>query len=135
MRGNKRRGLVVVLGAALVVGVVTRLHRQPPTRAPAPKPAAVRTPTEFVHPMIPSPQVVKPAAAPCRARDLHGAARELVARHGEPTEREVAKAAVQVDHDNSYAKSQETALEWMIHKDIHVPGGTYLVQPDSPKRG
>jgi len=71
MRGNKRRGLVVVLGAALVVGVVTRLHRQPTTRAPAPKPAAVRTPTEFVHPMIPSPKGVKPAATPCRARDLH----------------------------------------------------------------
>ena len=71
MRGNKRRGLVVVVGAVLVVAVVTRLHRRVPARAPAPNHAGASTPTEFVHPMIPSPQVVKPAAAPCRARDLH----------------------------------------------------------------
>ena len=71
MRGNKRRGLIVVVVAALIVGVATRLHRQAPSRAPVRQTAAAKAPAEFVHPMIPSPQVVKPAAAPCRARDLH----------------------------------------------------------------
>jgi hypothetical protein len=70
MRGNKRRGIIVVLAAALIVAVGTRLHRQPPAPAPVRAPAA-KAPAEFVHPMIPSPPVVKPAVAPCRARDLH----------------------------------------------------------------
>jgi hypothetical protein len=71
MRGNKWRGLVVVIVAALIVGVATRLHRQAPARAPVPRSAPAKAPPEFGHPFIPSPQVVKPAAAPCRARDLH----------------------------------------------------------------
>ena len=71
MRGNKRRGLVVVLGAVLIVAVATRLHRQAPAHAPGAHPAPAKPPTEFAHPFIPSPQVVKPAVAPCRARDLH----------------------------------------------------------------
>jgi hypothetical protein len=75
MRGNKRRGLIVVSVAALIVGVVTRLHRQPPARAPLRPSAAAKAPAEFVHPIIPSSPVVKPAVAPCRAPDLH----ELVA--------------------------------------------------------
>ena len=70
MRGNKRRGLVVVLGAVLIVAVATRLHRQTPAPMPVRQPAA-KAPREFVHPMIPSSPVVKPAVAPCRARDLH----------------------------------------------------------------
>jgi hypothetical protein len=71
MGGNKRRGLIVVCVAALVVAVVTRLHRQPPARAPSRPPAATKAPTEYVHPIIPSSPVVKPAVAPCRAHDLH----------------------------------------------------------------
>jgi hypothetical protein len=58
MRGNKRRGLVVVFVAALIVGVVTRLHRQPPARAPLRPSAAAKTPAEFVHPNNPSTPVV-----------------------------------------------------------------------------
>jgi len=70
--GNKRnsgarRGLVVVLAAALALAVASRLHRQ----RPAVQTARPKPPTEFVHPFIPSPQVVKPPVAPCRARDLH----------------------------------------------------------------
>jgi hypothetical protein len=71
MRGNKWRGLVVVIAAALIVGVATRLHRQAPARAPIPQRAPVKAPAEYAHPFIPSPQTVKPAVAPCRARDLH----------------------------------------------------------------
>ena len=39
--------------------------------AQAPRHPSTAAPKEFVHPFIPSPQVVKPAVAPCRARDLH----------------------------------------------------------------
>jgi hypothetical protein len=75
MRGNKWRGIIVVIVAALIVGVATRLHRQPPARVAVKRPAGANLPKEYVHPMIPSSPVVKPAVAPCRAYDLH----ELIA--------------------------------------------------------
>ncbi|HVV48202.1 MAG TPA: hypothetical protein VHO06_00965 [Polyangia bacterium] len=79
MSGNKRRGLIVVLVSVLAVGLATRLfHRVPAARTPARAPE--RAPRgEFVHPVIPSAPIVKPAVAPCRGRDLHdlvGAVRE-----------------------------------------------------------
>ena len=64
---------MVILAGVLAVTLVLRLigrtphQRSGPIRPPAP--AAAK---EFVHPFIPSPQVVnRPAVAPCRARDLH----------------------------------------------------------------
>jgi len=71
MRGNKWRGIIVVIAAALIVGVVTRLHRQPSARVAVKQPAGAKFPKEYVHPMIPSSPVVRPAVAPCRAYDLH----------------------------------------------------------------
>jgi hypothetical protein len=75
MRGNKWRGIIVVIVAALIVGIATRLHRQPPARVPVTQSSGAKLPKEYVHPMIPSSPVVRPAVAPCRAYDLH----ELVA--------------------------------------------------------
>ncbi|HLK90494.1 MAG TPA: hypothetical protein VKZ18_11400 [Polyangia bacterium] len=69
MSGNKRRSVLAVGAAALMLTMAAACHRQPPP-APAPKPATAAAPKEFVHPFIPSPQVVKPPEAPCRARDL-----------------------------------------------------------------
>ncbi|HEY6475274.1 MAG TPA: hypothetical protein VI456_01760, partial [Polyangia bacterium] len=72
MSGNKRGGVVVILVAALILAVASRLHRQPPpVRQAVREPVRPPGPKEYVHPFIPSPQVVKPAMAPCRARDLH----------------------------------------------------------------
>ncbi len=69
MSGNKRRGVPAPASAALLLAVLAGCHRQPPP-APARQPPAAAAPKELVHPFIPSPQVVKPAVAPCRARDL-----------------------------------------------------------------
>jgi hypothetical protein len=72
MSGNKRRGVVVILVATLILAVASRLHRQPqPARQAIHEPARPPAAKEFTHPFIPSPQVAKPAVAPCRARDLH----------------------------------------------------------------
>jgi hypothetical protein len=74
--GNKRhghapRGVVVVLVAGLALAIASRLHRPPTSVRPVVQATRPKAPTEFVHPFFPSPQVVKPAVAPCRARDLH----------------------------------------------------------------
>jgi len=74
MRRNKRGPLtVVVLAGVLSITLVMRLiGRTPHAHAPtAPGHPTTATPKEPVHPFIPSPQVTKPAVAPCRARDLH----------------------------------------------------------------
>jgi hypothetical protein len=74
MRRNKRGPLtVVVLAGVLSLSLVMRLNgRTPHAHAPtAPSHPTTATPKEFVHPFIPSPQVIKSAVAPCRARDLH----------------------------------------------------------------
>ena len=74
MRRNKRGPLtVVVLAGVLSITLVMRLiGRTPHAHAPtAPGHPTTATPKEPVHPFIPSPQVTKPALAPCRARDLH----------------------------------------------------------------
>jgi hypothetical protein len=71
MSGNKRRGVIVVLVACLVLAVASRLRHQPPPVRQAIREPVRPAPKEYVHPFIPSPQVVRPAAAPCRARDLH----------------------------------------------------------------
>lgn len=68
--GSARRGVVGVLVAASVLATVS-CHRQETAPQPAREPVRPKPPTEFVHPFIPSPQVVKPPVAPCRARDLH----------------------------------------------------------------
>jgi hypothetical protein len=71
MRRNKRGPLtVLVLAAVLSLTLVMRLIGRTP-HAHAPGHPSTATPKEFVHPFIPSPQVVKPAVAPCGARDLH----------------------------------------------------------------
>jgi hypothetical protein len=71
MRRNKRGPLtVVVLAGVLSITLVMRLIGRTP-HAQAPGHPTTATPTEFVHPFIPTPQVVKPAIAPCRGRDLH----------------------------------------------------------------
>jgi hypothetical protein len=78
MRGNKRQARALGL-VALLLTIDAGCRREPPPPAPAQQPAAAG-PKEFVHPFIPSPQVVKPAVAPCRARDLHdlvGAVRQF----------------------------------------------------------
>jgi hypothetical protein len=75
MRRNKRGPLtVVVLAGVLSITLVMRLiGRTPHAQAPGhPTPTPAK---EFVHPFIPTPQVVNPAVAPCRGRDL----RDLVA--------------------------------------------------------
>ena len=65
---------VVVLAGVLALTLVGRLigrvpHPHEPLPPPVPpRPAAAK---EFAHPFIPSPQVAKPAVAPCRGRDLH----------------------------------------------------------------
>jgi hypothetical protein len=71
MRRNKRGPLtVVVLTGVLSISLVMRLVGRTP-HAQAPSHPTRATPKEFVHPFIPSPQVVKPAVAPCLGRDLH----------------------------------------------------------------
>jgi hypothetical protein len=109
MSGNKRRGVVVVLVACLVVAVATRLHhRVPPVRQAVREPVRPPGPKEFVHPFIPSPQVVKPAVAPCRARDLHdlvGAIRQSQKKLGPALKRgkeDGAPAACRAEADNRH---------------------------------
>ena len=78
MRRNKRGPLtVMVLAGVLSLTLVMRLiGRTPHAHAPtAPGHPTTATPKEFIHPFIPTPQVVQPAVAPCRGRDL----RDLVA--------------------------------------------------------
>jgi hypothetical protein len=71
MRRNKRGPLtVLVLAGVLSLTMVMRLIGRAP-HVPAPGHPSTATPKEFVHPFIPTPQVVKTAGAPCRARDLH----------------------------------------------------------------
>jgi hypothetical protein len=71
MRRNKRGPVtVLVLAGVLSLTLVMRLIGRTP-HAQAPRHPSTATPKELAHPFIPSPQVVKPAVAPCRARDLH----------------------------------------------------------------
>jgi hypothetical protein len=72
MRRNKRgRATVVVFAGVLAISLVLRLIGRTPHRPEPARPPEAPAAKEFVHPFVPSPQVVKPAVAPCRGRDLH----------------------------------------------------------------
>ncbi len=131
MRRNKRGPLtVLVLAGVLSLSLVMRLvGRTPHAHAPtAPGHPTTATPREFVHPFIPTPQVTKPAVAPCRARDL----RELVAAIRQ-AERTLAPALKKQKEDGASVACRGDAdnRKWSAFVDIFSKDASGCVARDS----
>jgi hypothetical protein len=132
--GNKRydrtrKGLIVILIAGLAVAIVSRLHRQPPAvRRVVRAAASPKPPAEFVHPFVPSPQVVKPAVAPCRGRDLHDLAGAI---------RQSQKKAVPVLRKTNEAgapaacRAEGDSRRWSAMVDVFTHDASACVAKDS----
>ena len=128
MRRNKRGPLtVLVLAGVLSVTMVMRLIGRAP-HAPAPGHSRTATSKEFVHPFIPTAQVVKPAVAPCRARDL----RDLVAAIRQ-SEKELTPALKKQTEDGAPAACRGDAdnRKWSAFVDVFSRDASGCVARDS----
>ncbi len=128
MRRNKRGPLtVLVLAGVLSISLVMRLIGRTP-HAQAPGHPSTATPKEFVHPFIPSPQVMKPAVAPCRGRDLH----DLVAAIRQ-SKKDLAPALKKQAEEGAAGscRAQADNRKWSAFVDIFAKDASGCVARDS----
>jgi hypothetical protein len=128
MRRNKRGQLtVVVLAGVLSISLVLRLVGRTP-HTPAPVRPSAPAPKEFFHPFVPSAQVIKPAVAPCRGRDLHDlvAAIRQSERNLAPTLKKQA-----VDGAGVACRGEADNRKWSAFVDLFAKDASACVARDS----